>query len=292
MKNYSKPLRLAGIIFGLLTIAFFMLDAIIVLKLQPRMIRFDAISPAEDNLFNWVGIGLLVFAAFYSLSLLKNTVVLKNADKITFFSLLLVLSGVVSLLFVFADFSLFGDIHKQYLHGFEQPEWLVLLFTMGFQFLTALVFTYLHLFGFSKGNHVMKISQDSNIFLVIQFVGIICGLMGAILTGLGFIFTGAMMKERSLMNLITLLPYALGVGFWLWSKIKQENREWFDEKQFQDISRSALVTLALEAVLMTVLFSTNFSHLDGVISLIWFPLYIFSSLLFFSLGNLVRTIKV
>jgi hypothetical protein len=75
----------------------------------------------------------------------------------------------------------------------------------------------------------------------------------------------------------------------LLTKTPKNNSQWFDEKQFQDIGSSALFTMILNMVFMTILFSANYDHLDGVISLLWFPLYIFSSLLFFSLGNLILT---
>ncbi len=94
------------------------------------------------------------------------------------------------------------------------------------------------------------------------------------------------------MSLITLLiPYALVVGYWLITKLQEEHRHWYDEKQIQDIGKSAFLTLVLSVILMAMLFLINYSNLSGVVSLLWLPLYLFSVLLFFSLGNLYLTGK-
>ena len=289
MKNPGKLLRIVCIVLGLASTAFFVIDIFIFTRLQPKMVRFEAISPVEEGLFNWVGIGLLIFLVFCLLSLFQLSKFLKNAKNITLFSLILVSSGVLSLLFVFGDVALLSDIGKQYKYGLDQPEWLVVYPVIVFQFITAIVFTYLHFFGFSKKKQVKNIAQDSNIFLVVQYVGIICGLMGLTNSSLRFLFPGATNKGHIVMNFIILAPYALAVGYWLITKLQEKDRQWVDEKQIQDIGKSAFLTLGISAIFMTLLFIFNYSNLNGVISLLWFPLYLFSVLLFFALGNLYFT---
>ncbi len=292
MKKPEKLLRGVGIVLGLASTAFFVIDYFIFTRLQPKMVSFEAVSPAEEGLMNWVGISLLLFLAFCLLSLFQLAKFLKNARKITPFSLFLIVSGVLSLLFIFVDVALISDIGKQYKHGLAQPEWLVLYPVMVFQFITAIVFTYLHFFGFTKEKPVKHIARDNNIFLVVQYVGVICGLMGLTSSSLRFLFPGATLQVHIVMSLIILLmPYALVVGYWLITKLQEEHRQWYDEKQIQDIGRSAFLTLVLSVILMVVVFITNYNNLSGVVSLLWFPLYLFSVLLFFSLGNLYLTGK-
>jgi hypothetical protein len=268
MKKLEKLLRIVCIVLGLASIVFFVIDIFIFTRLQPRMVRFAAISPAEEGLFNWVGIGLLVFLAFCLLSLLQLSKFLKKARHITRFSLFLVACGVLSLLFIFGDVALLSDIGKQYKYGLDQPEWLVLYPVVVFQFITAIVFTYLHSFGFSKENQVNTIARDSNIFVVVQYVGIICSLMGLTTSSLRFLFPGATHKEHIVMNLIILGPYALAVGYWLMTKLQEKDRQWVDEKQIQDIGKSAFHTLGLSVILMTLLFIFNYNSLGGVASLL------------------------
>jgi len=293
MKKLAKLLKYITIGLGLTTSVSFVINYFIFARLRPKMVNFEAVSGAEESLINWVGVSLLLFLAFCLLSLFQIAQYLKNAKKINLFSLLLVVSGVLSLLFVFADIALISDIGKQYQHGLAQPEWLILYPVMAFQFATALVFTYLHFYGFKKGNQVKHIAQDSNIFLIVQYVGIICGLMGLSSSSLGFLFSRAwsLQIHTTMSSIILLIPYTLVVLYWVLVKFQEKTSQWYDEKQIQDIGKSAFLTLAMSLVFMTGLFIANYNHLGGVVSILWLPLYLFSVLLFFSLGNLYFTGK-
>ncbi len=191
MKKFEKLLRSVSIVLGLASTAFFLIDYFIFTRLQPKMVNFEAVSPTEEGLMNWVGIGLLLFFAFCLLSLFQIVKFLKNARKVNLFSLCLIVGGVLSLLFIFGDVALLSDIGKQYKHGLAQPEWLVLYPVMVFQFITSIIFTYSHLFGFFKDKQVRHITRDNNIFLVVQYVGVICGLMGLASSSLRFLFPRA-----------------------------------------------------------------------------------------------------
>ena len=260
MKKPEKLLRSVSVVLGLASTAFFVIDYFIFTRLRPKMVNFEAVSPAEEELMNWVGIGLLSFLAFCLLSLFQTAKFLKNARKITLFSLFLIVSGVLSLLFILGDVALLSDIGKQYKHGLAQPEWLVLYPVMAFQFSTAIIFTYLHFFGFSKEKQVKHIARDNNIFLVVQYVGVICGLLGLTSSSLRFLFPGATQQVHIVMSLITLLmPYALAVGYWLITKLQEEHRQWYDEKQIQEIGKSAFLTLFFSVILMGVVFIINYN---------------------------------
>jgi hypothetical protein len=288
MKNLNKLIRSVSVVLGLVSITFFVFAYFVFARLRPKMISFQAITTAEEGLLTWVGIGLVPFLAFCLLSLLHIARYLKNAQKLTLFSLILVASGVLSLLLIFSDVALLSDIVKQYKHGLSQPEWSMLYPIMGFQFITAMVFTYLHIFGFKKENQVEYVARDSNIFLIVQYVGIICGLIGLAFSFLGFLFPRAwnLQVHTTMTPIILLFPYALAVGYWLITKFQEENRQWYDEKQLQDVGRSAFLTLVLSVVFMVGLFISNFNNLSGVVSILWLPLYLFSVLFLFSLGNL------
>lgn len=288
MKKLEKLLRSVSLVLGLASTVFFVFDYFVFAKLRPKMVSFEVISGAEEGLMNWVGIGLLLFLAFCLLSLLQIAKYLKSAKRITFFSLLLVVSGVLSLLFIFADVALLGDIGKQYRHGLSQPEWRLLYPIMAFQFITAIVFTYLHFFGFKKENQVKHVARDSNIFLIVQYVGLVCGLMGLSLSSLGFLFPRAwsLQIHTTMSSIILLIPYVLAVAYWFLVKFQEKTRQWYDEKQLQDVGKSAFLTLLASVVFMTVLFVTNYHNLGGVVSILWLPLYLFLVLFLFSLGNL------
>jgi hypothetical protein len=284
----NKLLKIISIVLGLVSTAFFIFDYFVFASLRPKMIRFEAISPPEEGLLNWVGIGLLLFLAFCLLSLFQIAKYLKNAKKITLFSLFLLASGVLSLLFIFSDVALLNDIGKQYRYGLAQPEWLLLYFVMGFQFITGIMFTYLHISGFTKEKQLEYVAKDSNIFFVVQYVGVICGLLGLLSSSLGFLFANAwnLVTHTTIGSIVLLTPYSLAVLYWLLIKLQEKPRQWYDEKQLQDIGKSSFSTLILSVIFMNGLFVANYRNLGGVVSILWLPLYLFLVLLLFSSGNL------
>ena len=293
MKKKEQLMRGVSVVLGLTSIAFFVFDFFVFESLRPKMVRFEAISGAEEKLINWVGVGLLIFLAFCLLSLYQIARYLKYADKVTLFSLSLIVGGVLSLLFIFGDVALLSDIGKQYRHGLAQPEWLMIYLVVGFQFVTAIVFTYLHLSGFLKGKQLKYVAQDSNIFLMVQYVGVICGLLGLSSSSLGFVFPRAwsLQIHTTTSSIILLIPYTLVTVYWIFIKFQEKTGQWFDEKQLQDIGKSAFLTLVLNVIFMTVLFIINYNSLSGVVSILWLPLYLFSVLFLFSSGNLYFSAK-
>jgi len=293
MKKLDKLLRSVSIVLGLVSIIFLIFDYFLFSRLRPKMIRLEVINPAEEGLMNWVGVGLLLFLVFCLLSLLQIARYLKNAKKITLFSLFLVGCGVLSLLFIFSDVALLGDIGKQYKYSLAQPEWLILYPIMLFQFVTAIIFTYLHFSGSFNQKQLKYVAKDSNIFLIVQYVGLICGLMGLSLSSLGFLFPKAwsLPVHSTMSTAILLIPYVLVVSYWFLVKFQEKTRQWYDEKQLQDVGKSALLTLVLSVVFMTALFITNYNNLGGVVTILWLPLYLFSVLFLFSLANLYFSAK-
>lgn len=293
MTPLNKLLKYASITLGLLSAGFFIFDYGLFTRLQPRMVQFEPISTAEDNLFLVVGLGLVLFLVFYLLSLFRVARYLKMANRIMPLYVILMICGVISLLLVFSDWALLTDIHKQYGYGLSQPEWALVYPIMGFQFITAAVMTYLHTFGFKEERLVSHVVRDSNIFLIVQYVGVICGGMGLALSSLSFFYPkGWNVNIHVTMTLVIMLfPYGLAVTYWLITKLQEENQQWYDEKQQQDVGRSAFGTLLLSVVIMTVLFYANYGNLGGVVSVVWLPLYLYSVLFLFSLGNLYFTNK-
>jgi len=288
MKKLENLLKYTTVFLGFVSSVFFVINYFILSRLRPKMIRFEVVSQAEENLMNIVGVGLLLFLAFCLLSLLWIVRYLKRARKVNLFSVVLIIAGVLSLLFVFSDVALLNDIGKQYKHGLAQPEWLILYPIMAFQFMTGLILTFSHLFGLKEKDKVKHVAKDSNIFLIVQYVGVVCGLMGLSLSSLGFLFPRAwsLNIHTTISSTVLLMPYALAVSYWLFTKLQEKDRQWYDEKQMQDVGKSAFLTLLLTVFFMILLFVLNYNNLGGVISITWLPLYLFSALFLFSLGNL------
>jgi len=192
------------------------------------------------------------------------------------------------MLFIFADIALLSDIINQYEAGLAQPEWDFLYPILGSQAVIVLALFILHLSGFFTKKQLDQIVKDSNIYLVVQYIGIISGLVSLTASLMGFIFSDAWDLTIHTVTSLTILssPYILATLYWFVIKIREKDKQLYDEKQRLDIGRSAFITQILETLLMVLLFALNFNNLGGVISMIWLPLFLFSEILIFSLGNL------
>lgn len=288
MKKSEKLLKHTITVLGLASSLSFVAGYFILETLRPKMIRFEIITAAEEGMVDYFGIGLLLFLVFCLSSLFQIVKYLKNAKKISAFNLFLIVSGILSLLFIFGDVALLSDIGKQYRYGLAQSEWLILYPVMAFQFMTALVLTYAHLLKLKEESQARYVARDSNIFLIVQYVGIVCGLMGLASSSLGFLFPRAwsLQVHTTMGSAILLVPYALVVIYWFLVKFQEKARQWYDEKQMQDIGKSAFLTLLVSVVFMTLLFVINYNNLGGVVSILWLPLYVFLVLFLFSSGSL------
>jgi len=289
IKKIRQSQRMITIILGVLTIAFFIFSLLFLTQLQPKMVAFIPLTNLEDSLLTLMGVGLLIVLVFFMLSLLRNIQYIQHAANIRVFQIVLLVSGLLSLLFVFSDVALLSDIHKQFRAGLDQPEWTLLFPVLVFQFATSFVFMVLQLSGFFARREIPEAVRDINVFLVVQYVGLVCGLLGLGLTSLGFVFQqGWDLHLHTLMgNGVILIPYILAVIYWLVTKLREKDRIWYDEKQLQDVGKSAFLSLVIDTLFLATLFIVNINQLDGVIRLIWLPLHLFAVMLLFSLGNLV-----
>jgi len=288
MNKKIRKLQIINIISGVLSLVIFGYALFVFLRLQPKMVAFEVLSDIESGMMTGVGFGLLIILAFHLLSLLQMAIYIKHSEVIKAIPLILFIIGMISMLLVFSDVALLNDINKQFLHGMTQPEWSLVYPIMGFQFVITLIITVLHISGFFKPEQYDKVARDSNIYLIVQYVGVICGLMGLASSSLGFVFPRAwsLTIHTTMGGIILLFPYVLSVAYWMLTKFKEKNREWWDEKQLQDIGKSALLTLLIDTGFLLMLFILNYNHLDGVVSILWLPLYLFATIFVFSVGNL------
>jgi hypothetical protein len=289
MKKNQPFLRIITILFGFLAIAVFVYALVVLVRLQPKMVAIESLSALESALLTGVGFALLVILAFFLLSLWQIVRFIKFAEKLTLFSLFLIIVGVLAVLFVFSDIALLGDIAKQHQHGLAQPEWSLVFPIMIGQFLVTIMFAYLHISGRIAHKQVDRVLMDIHVFLVVHYVGLTCGGLGLAMALLGLFFTrGWSLYVHTILASLTLLfPYGLAVIYWIITTRKAQRREWWDEKQIQDVGKSALLTLGLVMLIMVALFVTHLNQLDGVICMQWFPIYLFSTVFIFSLTNII-----
>ena len=293
MKNNKRAIRNLSVIFGFLAVTLFIFNFIVLLELKPKMVNFEAITGLENSLLIAVGFGLISILIFYLLSLWQFIRYIRNSEQIKPFPLFLIISGVLALLFIFSDIALLSDIHKQYRNGLSQPEWSLVMPILVIQFIITIIFLYIHITQRFYIESVDHAARDSNVYLIVQYIGVISGLMGLGLASLGFFYsTGWNTTTHGLLGGIVLLfPYALVVFYWFVTKFQEKDRQWFDEKQSIDVGKSALITLTVNTSLMVILYVINLNNLSGTIHQLWLPLYLFTTILIFSTGNLYFSSK-
>jgi len=293
MKENNSTKRNLSIVFGFLAVTLFIYNFGVLLRLKPKMVNFERLSGLEEGLLTAVGFGLILILLFYLLSLWQLVRYIRHAEQIRPLPLLLIISGVLSFLFVFSDVALLSDIHKQYRYGLSQPEWAMVLPIMLIQFIITITFLYIHITDRFSVDRVDHAARDINIFLIVQYVGVISGLMGLGLAGLGFVFPGGWntTTHSIIGGIVMLFPYILVIIYWLITKYQEKDRQWFDEKQSIDVGKSSLLTLIINTFLMLILFIINLNNLDGIIHGLWLPIYIFTTVFIFSLGNLYFSSK-
>lgn len=294
MKEHNDKLKILSILFGIFSVALFVFNFFVLLRLKPKMVSFESITGFEEVLLTIVGFGLVLILAFFLLSLWQFARYLRSSEQIKPLALFLIISGVLSLLFIFSDIALLSDIHKQYRNELSQPEWSLVLPIMIVQFIIAIIFLYIHTTNRLPANREDHAERDINIFLIVQYVGVISGVMGLALASLGFLYSSGWNTTTHgiLGGIVLLFPYALVIFYWLITKFQEKDREWLDEKQSIDIGKSALTTLLINTVLMLILYIINLNNLAGIIHRLWMPIYLFTTILIFSIGNLYFSSKV
>jgi hypothetical protein len=80
-----------------------------------------------------------------------------------------------------------------------------------------------------------------------------------------------------------VLPYASIAVYWLIIKAREKIHEWYDEKQFQDVTKASFISFISSVVILAVFFLIQNLYTEfNLMNVIWFPLYFFTVLLIFS----------
>jgi hypothetical protein len=253
------------------------------------MEAYEALTAWELNSLTIMGFGLLLVLVFLGMTLLQILKSIRRADHFPVGLAALFTLTVITALLVVSDVVLLMDIAKQFGENLAQPEWNLVVPLMVGQFMVVVLLLVLHLGGFFSRWPANEVAKDSNIFTIVQIVGVISGAIGLATSSLGFLFprSWSLPTHTVMGSAVTLTPYLMIVGYWLVQKSKEPGRQLFDEKQQIDVGRSAILALVVSALMMTGLFISQFNALDGVVRYLWLSFDLFGIVLVFSLGNLI-----
>ncbi len=288
IKKIDAALKISAVVTGIISIGFFVFDLIILLQLQPKMTHFDLLSKEDLSLINFSGYGLIVFLIFCLISIFRVLQFIKHAEKITFLSIVSITLAVGGFLMVFSFIGLLDDIGNQYEQYRSQPEWNWIYPVIVFQITVAIWLVCMHILDMKLIRQEKQIILDGNVYMIVHFTGLLCGLLCFLFLLTAFPYASAwnLLVHSTIVPIIFLFPYLLILGYWLFCKVTEIPHSFFDEKQFQDIGKSAALTLMIQSLFMTALFVLNYQNLAGVVRLLWLPIDLSFCLTSFSAWNL------
>lgn len=198
-------------------------------------------------------------------------------------------NGLVSFFLLAVDAIMLQDIGHEVIAGFDgSGEWAIVLIGHGFHALfgVAMILQCILAGKNMKNSTPEYAAKDEVLFLTVHQIGIFASIIGLAFIGAQYCFRIPGVSYANgllfILSIVVLLPYAAAVLYWLYTKRRAKIKEWYDEKQFIDISRGALVALVASILIVAVMFLLSILGLIKTEIIIWFPVYLFVTLLVFS----------
>jgi len=292
----DKKVKLSStitLVLGCLSFSWIVYDLAAFEVIRPLTAAFQELGPREETLGAFVWLGYLVLLVFHISAIATILLQLQSHKKSVVLKSFALLFCILSLFALMGDYSLLNDIGKESKIGMEvEGEWFVLYLVTIFHALTHLV-VFISLFrsfrDFKKKEKSEIVIKEEVLFITAQFIGVICGAVG-LWTNFSFItrqIQPANYGDILPFYLLCFLPYGMTAFIWLLKRFRDKPADWYDEKQWQDIARAALLTLVFSIPGMALLFFM--SHPLGIF---WFTHYIFLVLFIFSCCTLYFSLDI
>ena len=278
--------------FSILSILALFYNLFLYIRIEIKTINLGPLNTLISKTEIYAGISIILIILFHLSAILTIILKLKVVVRESIFLSFMFFISIISLLMVFGDFALIGDIVKEYSAGLPgiESEFAVLYCS---QFLHLLFYCLVIIF-IILNNRVKKHTnrpdtevplKDEAIFINAQYIGIFTAALGlAILASLS-IFSPLWAIKKGIVTVcaVLVIPYAAIVIYWLVIKIRERVTEWYDEKQFQDVAKAGLVSFLSSIAILAIFFVIqNTLRKFLLLGVIWFPLYFFIVLLIFS----------
>lgn len=289
LPNLSEKITLS---FSIISILAFFYNFILYIRIEIRTIHLELINTLISKTEIYARISIILIIIFHLSAILMIIINLKAAKRENIFLSFIFFISIISLIMVFGDFALITDIIKEYNAGLPgiESEFAILYFS---HFLHLLFYCLIIIF-IVLNNRVKKRTgqsdaemplKDEAIFINAQYIGIFTAVLGlGILTALS-LFTPLWAIKKGIIAVcaVLVIPYTSIVTYWLVIKTKERVTEWYDEKQFQDVTKAGFVSFLSSIAMLTIFFIIqNTLSKFPLLIVIWFPLYFFMVLLIFS----------
>jgi hypothetical protein len=282
----DKKVKLCGtatLISGFVCLSWVVFDIFAFEHLKARLHLPAEWGSLQQTLGGLVWIGYLVFFLFHIPALLAIIFRLQFFRKLDFLQGSAFFLGLLSLFSLVGDYGLLNDIGKETrLTGRPQSEWDVLAVVLAVHalfFLLMIVLIFQTFRRIKKESAAEPAVHDEVLFLTAQWMGVFCGAVGLLVN---FSFYARQIPSRQYVfllpfYLLLLLPYGLAALAWLVRRRGRKPEDWYDEKQWRDMTQAALAALLLSLPGMAFLL-----FFRRPLGMFWFPHYVFLVLFLFS----------
>jgi len=183
----EKKLKISGIISllsGLVSFGFLIYNIIAFELIRSRINSCEELGETTELLAIFFGVGLLVSFFFHISAIITLSLRFQVTKKITMLGLVTLFACIISFICIIGDIAALHDIGIQYEDGLSTTlEWIYLyvaLIAHGFFHLLQFIMLYVifRLLKNSEGQEREKVMKDEIIFIIAQYIGILCGTIG------------------------------------------------------------------------------------------------------------------
>lgn len=301
LSEQKKQIRTRSL-FTLVLIVISFLILIICVKAYNEI---KALVPSSSAIIDMLGFGIIPRLMLYILLTVLLLSALKYNIKFKLPGILTTVMGIVSFLMILSDYAALHDIYNEYITGkFScNLEFKYLYYGLIFN-LVFLLTAFITVIKIRKQVNSKAIKKRSVLaettYEISQYVGIICSI-----TGIAFVlYIYSVFSNNNLIIseftkfltftacIIILLPYIIMIFYWINKLSKENDGSLIDEKQKHDLTRSALIAFLFSVLFILVFFLINHGRTGQISAFVYFPFYLFASLLVFSISVLYYFKKV
>ena len=284
----------------LLVISFFML--IICLHAYNEI---KAQVPSAASIIDTLGFGIIPRLMLYIFLTVLFLSALKYNIQFKLLGILTTVMGIVSFLMILSDYAALHDIYNEYITGkFACNLEFKILYNgvfFNFIFLLTAFIAVIRIRKQVKSEVIKKRSiLAETTYEITQYVGIVCSIIGialvlyiySVFSNNNLIISGFTKFLIFIACIIILLPYIIMILYRINKFSKENDGLLIDEKQKHDLARSGLVAFLFSILVISVFFMINHGRTGQISAIVYFPLYLFTTLLVFSISVLYYFKKV
>jgi hypothetical protein len=296
MKTHAKTLIRISMVLAFVSLVWLGYNSSMYLEITKLFVR-------PKIYVNLMSIGLVIFFISHLVIILSTILRLKKLPGISLAGIILIVLGVISLIFLLFHFVALDQLEEDFQYKDPYSSMLKLAWTTQVVLFSFFLFSFIYfiiLARFADKYITTKSVSREQIFVAMNIIGIVCGVVGILLFLLfSQVYNGVQLSiaYKFIPYCFVLLPYLLSLAGWGIRYFRDKRSGWYDEKQNSDINRSGMIALlvSLGVTISLAIFCFHkipevFGNIDiaGVVTVLLLPFYCFVVLFVFSVTALYK----